>query len=145
MKIKRFNDINENFADRNIIIEKFENTEISLYGDFFNDIPNYSDHSVSASLQWDYEFDTSRSGVDGIIPSIINIEVNALVETYDDNDVQDEQEIILNFNGENSTIVINDRETIGEYEKQVLPYYPQDIEIEKDKETGKVTITINFV
>lgn len=145
MKIKRFNDINENFADRNIIIEKFENNEISLYGDFFNDIPNYSDHSVSASLQWDYEFDTSRSGVDGIIPSIINIEVNALVETYDDNDVQDEQEIILNFNDENSTIVINDRETIGEYEKQVLPYYPQDIEIEKDKETGKVTITINFV
>lgn len=152
MKIKRFNDINENFVDKNTSIEKFNSKQIDIHEtSFFGDeYPDFSDSNLSATMQWYYQFDASMNGVDGIITSIISINLHGEILTYnEETDSDDSHDIDINFNDENCEFIVNDTVYIdnheGGYNRQVLPYYPLGLEFDKDKETGKVTIRINFV
>lgn len=146
MKIKRYNELNENHND-NVIVQHFENGEINSFKDFYDNLStDYSDHYSTCNLSWTFDIDANRDGVNGIDTTIVSVELITIIETYDEGtDETNEEEVILNFNSDNSEIVIHDKEWVGDHEKQVLPYYPQDIDFERDKNTGNVKITVNFV
>lgn len=146
MKILKYNELNENI-NSDVAVQKFENGDITVFKDFFDNLPiDYSDHFSTCTMRWSFDFDANIDGVNGIITNIVSIELITIIETYDEGtDDTNEEEVILNFNSENSEITIHDKEWVGDYEKQVLPYYPQDIDFDRDKQTGNVKITVNFV
>lgn len=149
MIIKKFNAINENISENFPLFTKLNRADVSVFGNISKHEDNVTEdiYVRDCGIHWNCDIQKTRGGIEGISVSIGKIVLNVMIDVYNNPDVEDDFEQLeetLEFNVENSTIIIDDKHSIdsGDYERQTLPYFPSEIEISR-KEDG-IIIEIKF-
>jgi hypothetical protein len=128
MKIKRYNQINENLNK----IESPFVTDIDKYDVELENIDiernEYDYYDIDECLvYWDYELLTSRKGgIQSIIPKINNILLTIKIQMWVKGTEDDTDEVEKSYSFDNSYDII----TENQHEYATIPYFPEEIEID---------------
>lgn len=152
MRLKKFNQLNEEIGDPNWLSKQFESmrkTELSKSEINIDDEKTFSDLKDvewvdvnKCEIYWDYELVVKRYGIDSIIPVIKKIELMVTVYVYDqEKDMEEGIDKEFSYNVMNSDI-----ETENENGLVTIPYYPTEIDIShlETSEKNKTKIEVKF-
>lgn len=151
MKLKKFNELNENFEVDDTLKTKLDSINIDIWVENEKEDLNNSKikgtiesiNYPSAIIIWDYQLSVSNDAIDYITTSILTIELHVEVESYeDDSEEPTMTELEYTYTNMNSNIEVTYDDDI-----QKMPFQPTEIEINKTLIVGgevKPKITIIF-
>lgn len=150
MKIKRFNDLNESY-DNNEMTTEIDKSDVYINDNILSIVDkSLKDKQIdyidinTCKVYWIVNIDINNRGIDGFIPSIKSIKINAdvtIFKEYDSDETYTETMDFI-FDDENSEFIIDDKKYVDDYEKQTLPYSPNEINIIQSHD--KFIVTVNF-
>lgn len=125
MKLKKFNELNENYGDKdNYFMTEIDGIDVIVmdYGNIQHDEAKIEE----CIIYWDYQLISKRHGIESIIPTIKNITLSIDYVIWDDDD--DSSNVIdYKFDIMNSNI---ETDRVNSDGIDSIPYYPQEVEIE---------------
>lgn len=146
MKVLKYNELNETFSDNYPIFTKLDRGSTTINGNItaYTDEEYEDFYMEECSIYWNYDIQTARYGIEGVTTSIGKVTLDGLIDLWTNQSDEDTEQIdeTMEFTVENSNIIVEDKQSVGEFEKQTLPYYPTEITFEKID--GKVNITVKF-